>query len=865
MADKQSTSTKGKKRKKKKVNTETWLYAQAKRGREKVQRKVRSEWNEARNGILLIVIGVSLVSAVLALGHFLLWGAADADLIGLSFDEVRAMGRNYNNPLKYLGLLMSDVFINRLLGLGSLILVANLVNIAKLACWHKGQMPWTSLCLNQVKTILSAVLVGVFFGYVQLYIWSPDFWLYIKMGGALGQYIAEQAHGFMGVGAFFLLLGIGFIALIVGSSKVRNLIADPADKVERASGAVSRLWGKMQALGHKLSSEESEETEESEDDDDEQNPEAQLPYAEPSPLPLGDRAAPQATKRPETPSPTQPIATPDTPAVVPIATPSPALDEAEESKAEAEDLDVPDLIIEHAPADDLVVGEDHIQMDSPQDAQIDYQMPSLELLNFYEDGGLEQDPADIKHKQSVILKTLASLNIQASPSRITIGPTVTLYEIELAPGILVSRVKNAEENVAMALQSEGGIRIIAPLPGKGTVGIEVPNSSPQIVSMRTLLSSRRFAEEKKRMQLPVAIGKTITNEPFVFDLAKSPHLLIAGATGQGKSVGLNALIASLLYSKRPEELKLVMVDPKMLEFSLYQGIEAHYLARIPRAGESIITNMDLVAPTLESLCVEMENRYSLLSSARVRNIVEYNERVKTDQGLQSEGHSPLPYIVLIVDEFADLIMTSGKEVETPIIRLAQKARAAGIHIVIATQRPTTNVITGLIKANFPNRIAFKVVSQIDSRTIIDGPGANKLIGRGDMLYVNGKEPERMQCAFIDTLECESLVDHIAQQESLGGPHILPDVPMPSDEDGAYDDAPIKRDPLLERAARDVVSSQIGSTSTIQRTYSIGYTRAGRIMDQLQRLGIVAPSKDNKPREVLVKDLTTLEQILSRLD
>lgn len=860
MAEEKAPNLGAKKKRKKKVNTDTLLYTKIKKGSEKVTQGMLSQWNEARHGILLITLGITLVCAVFALGHFLLFGAADADLIGLSYDEVSAMGRHYENPLKYLGLLTSDLLINRFLGLGSLILVANLINVAKLTCWYKGQMPWLSLCLNQVKAILTALLVGVFFGYVELYIWSPGFWRHINMGGALGQSIAEQAHSFMGVGAFLLLLGIGAIALIVGSSKVREAIADPADKVERASGAMSSLWGKMQDLRHKLSTP-------NEEKDEEEGDESPEPYTEPSPEPTPQplvSPAPTPSARPTAePAPAQPAEPTTSPAVEPRPEPR-ATAVVSQPIAEQEPTAEPELIIEHAPADDLVVGEDHIQLGTPQDAEIDYQMPSLELLNFYEDGAQEQDPEDIKYKQSVILKTLSSLNIQASPSRITIGPTVTLYEIELAPGILVSRVKNAEENVAMALKSDG-IRIIAPLPGKGTVGIEVPNSTPQIVSMRTLLSSRRFAEEKKRMQLPVAIGKTITNEPFVFDLAKSPHLLIAGATGQGKSVGLNALITSLLYSKRPEELKLVMVDPKMLEFSLYRGIEAHYLARIPRASESIITNMDFVAPTLESLCVEMENRYSLLSSARVRNIVEYNERVRADEGLRAQGHAPLPYIVLIVDEFADLIMTSGKEVETPIIRLAQKARAAGIHIVIATQRPTTNVITGLIKANFPCRIAFKVVSQVDSRTIIDSVGANKLIGRGDMLYVNGKEPERMQCAFIDTMECESLVDHIAQQESLGGPHVLPDVPMPSDDEADYDDAPIKRDPLLERAARDVVSSQIGSTSTIQRTYSIGYTRAGRIMDQLQRLGIVAPSKDNKPREVLVKDLSTLEHILRQLD
>ncbi|WP_329903200.1 FtsK/SpoIIIE family DNA translocase [Porphyromonas pogonae] len=522
-----------------------------------------------------------------------------------------------------------------------------------------------------------------------------------------------------------------------------------------------------------------------------------------------------------------------------------------------------EMIVEHAPKDDLIdERESRSSSIAPGMDLVHYKKPSLDLLNNYEHGSNEQDSSEIEANKQKIISTLDSFKMRVTPYKATIGPTVTLYEVVPDAGIKISRIRAMEDDIAMSLKSEG-VRIIAPMPGKGTIGIEVPNSTPQIVSMKTVLASKKFDEMKDKMELPVAIGKTITNEPFIFDLTKMPHLLIAGATGQGKSVGLNAMITSLLYSKRPEELKFVMVDPKMLEFSVYEELENHYLAKLPDEDDAIITDMTKVVPTLNSLCIEMDNRYRKLTSARVRNIKEYNDQVKNGKLSRIDGHEFLPYIVLIVDEFADLIMTSGKEVETPITRIAQKARAAGIHMVIATQRPSTDIITGIIKANFPARIAFKVFSMIDSRTILDAPGANQLIGRGDMLFYQGKDMIRLQCAFMDTPESEAVVSHIKHQESFGKAYDLPEY-VPEGDDSVKTFNPNEKDALFEDVARMVVNSQIGSTSNIQRKFNIGYNRAGRLMDQLEAAGIVSPQDGSKPRDVLIKDEMSLDHLFNML-
>lgn len=490
-----------------------------------------------------------------------------------------------------------------------------------------------------------------------------------------------------------------------------------------------------------------------------------------------------------------------------------------------------------------------------------YKFPSFELLAPAM-AQINVDADEQQENKDRIRRTLLDFDIPIVSIEATVGPTVTLYEIVPDKGIRVSKIKGLVDDIALSLSAEG-IRIIAPIPGKGTVGIEVANKEKQTVSMRTVLKSPAFQSTKHK--LPIALGSTISNEVFMADLAKMPHLLVAGATGQGKSVGLNAIITSLLYSKRPDELKFVMIDPKMVEFSLYAKIEGHYLAKIPDAEDAIITDMDKVVATLSSLCTEMDNRYQLLKEAAARNIIEYNDKIKAKKLNPNEGHKFLPYIVVIVDEFSDLIMTAGKEVEIPIARLAQKARAVGMHVIIATQRPSTNVITGIIKANFPARIAFKVSSGVDSKTILDTTGAQQLIGRGDMLVSNSAPMVRVQCAFIDTPEVEKVCEHVSSQPYAQGAYILPEPTTgKSDSDGdngAAGGNPSDRDSLFEEVARLVVHSNNASTSSLQRRYSIGYNRAGKIMDQLEAAGVVGPAQGGKPRAVLM-DPVTLDLLLN---
>lgn len=493
----------------------------------------------------------------------------------------------------------------------------------------------------------------------------------------------------------------------------------------------------------------------------------------------------------------------------------------------------------------------------------DYKTPPLSLLKDYGKQNAEEAQDKLVENKDKIVQTLENFQIQINTIKATVGPTVTLYEIVPAPGIRITKIRTLEDDIAMRLEALG-IRILAPIPGKGTIGIEVPNSNPQIVSMQSVLRSSKFQDSDAA--LPIAIGKTITNETFVFDLAKTPHLLVAGATGQGKSVGLNAIIASILYKKHPSQVKFVLVDPKMVEFSLYKVLEKHFLAKMEGDDDAVVTDFDKVKGTLQSLTVEMDNRYKLLQKASVREIKEYNAKF-IDRRLNPEnGHRYLPYIVVIVDEFADLIMMAGKEVEMPIARIAQKARAVGIHMILATQRPTTNIITGTIKANFPSRIAFKVSQRVDSGTILDGPGAQSLIGRGDMLIkLSGSvNPTRVQCALVDTPEVEALTRYIADQRGYSCAYELPEITVSADgtmTEGGADD-PGKLDRKIREIATMVVESQIGSTSNIQRRFGVGYNRAGKIMDQLERMGIVAPQDGSKPRAVYVQTMADLERILN---
>jgi S-DNA-T family DNA segregation ATPase FtsK/SpoIIIE len=487
-----------------------------------------------------------------------------------------------------------------------------------------------------------------------------------------------------------------------------------------------------------------------------------------------------------------------------------------------------------------------------------YKFPTIDLLKEYSTGGITINQEELEENKNRIVDTLRNYKIEIAQIKATVGPSVTLYEIVPEAGIRISKIKSLEDDIALSL-SALGIRIIAPIPGKGTIGIEVPNKNPTMVSMKSVIGSAKFQEAE--MELPIALGKTISNETFVVDLAKMPHLLMAGATGQGKSVGLNAVLTSLLYKKHPAEVKFVLVDPKKVELTLFNKIERHYLAKLPDTEDAIITDNAKVVNTLNSLCVEMDNRYSLLKDAMVRNIKEYNEKFRARKLNPEAGHRFLPYIILVVDEFADLIMTAGKEVEIPIARLAQLARAIGIHLIIATQRPSVNVITGLIKANFPARIAFRVTSKIDSRTILDTQGADQLIGRGDLLYTNGNDVVRVQCAFIDTPEVEKITDFIGSQKAYATAYLLPE--FVGEETGINLDMDIsERDTLFREAAEIIVNAQQGSASLLQRKLKLGYNRAGRLIDQLEAAGIVGPFEGSKARTVNILDLSALDQFFN---
>ena len=488
-----------------------------------------------------------------------------------------------------------------------------------------------------------------------------------------------------------------------------------------------------------------------------------------------------------------------------------------------------------------------------------FKMPKINLLKDYGDGSITINEEELEINKNKIVETLNNYKIGIAHIKATIGPTVTLYEIVPDAGIRISKIKNLEDDIALSL-SALGIRIIAPIPGKGTIGIEVPNQKPSIVSIKSVISSTKF--QKAEMDLPIALGKTINNETFIVDLSKMPHLLMAGATGQGKSVGLNAVLTSLLYKKHPAEVKFVLVDPKKVELNIYNKIERHYLAKLPNSEDAIITDNTKVIYTLNSLCMEMDNRYELLKNGLCRNLKEYNKKFKERKLNPNDGHRYLPYIVLVVDEFADLIMTAGKEVETPIARLAQLARAVGIHLIIATQRPSVNVITGVIKANFPARIAFRVTSKIDSRTILDTGGADQLIGRGDMLYSQGNDLIRIQCAFVDTPEVENLTEFIGSQMGYADAHLLPE--YVSEEKGSVLDIDSsERDPLFKEAAEVIVIAQQGSASLLQRKLKLGYNRAGRIIDQMESAGIVGPFEGSKARQVLITDLSALNLFLNK--
>ena len=796
-----------------------------------------------------LVISIVTIYVGLALISFFFTGGADQSKIeNIPLSDLVINRGSVENWTGVRGAFLADLLMNRWFGISSFLILFFLGSVgAKL-------MNLSRVSLLKRFLFSAAMLIwgSLFFAFIFIRGYEDTF---IYLGGQHGYYLSEVMMNNIGIpGTVLLLVGLFLIVAIFTSKRTIPFLQN----------VFSFGW-----LKNRLKRDKSETTEVPEEEEDVEG-EAEV-YA-----PVEKTvAAPQPVAYRETVEEN-------------IGPDEYVFDtETEMRKAEVE-TEVPqkdDFEFEVARGDDPVVEagngnntifevevpEEEEEFDQSQlgkyDPRLDlsrYMFPTLDLLKFYDSGNVEVNREELEENQQMIKRTLEDFGINIASIKATVGPTVTLYEIIPEAGVRISKIKNLEDDIALSL-SALQIRIIAPMPGKGTIGIEVPNNKPQTVSMQSVVASRKFQE--CTYDLPVAIGRTIVNEVFMFDLCKTPHLLVAGATGQGKSVGLNAIITSLLYKKHPAELKFVMVDPKQVEFSIYSKIERHYLAKLPNADKPIVTEPGDAVATLNSLVIEMENRYKLLVEASARNIKEYNEKFISRRLNPEKGHRFLPYIVAIVDEFADLIATSGKEIELPISRIAAKARAVGIHMILATQRPDTKVITGTIKSNSPSRIAFKVMSQIDSRTILDTPGANRLIGKGDMLVLitGSSEPTRVQCAFVDTPEVEDIVNYVGAQVAYPTAYLLPEYIGEGGESSSAGTVDLSdRDPLFDEAARLIVIQQQGSTPLIERKLAFGCNRAGRLMDQLEAAGIVGPFEGSKARQVLIQDEYSLEQLLNSL-
>ena len=782
-------------------------------------------------GMLMLVVAVFIFLSEVSL---IVNGKLDQSIIEASLPE----GEIVSNWCGRLGLRTGYYFMHDAFGLMSLLIPVFFLQVSmrllkayKVRLWKwfinlALVMVWGSIALSYVEHHMDYLFPA-----------SMLLWVVFPWGGNHGDVISKLIVENVGAPITFIILAASLVLYCLYlTSETVNIIRKllrPQDYVRRLnkSGDVDPLAENAGEEGESENLASADDAEESAD-------------SHPTIIDLNDEEPVEAA--PET-----------SPAPL-ISVPAEA-----EPKAEGD----PDFEVTVAESEEEAEGDTASDIENlePYDPRADlprYQFPHFGLLDDHgASSSVAVDMEEQKANKNRIIEVLRSFGVEITSIRATVGPTITLYEITPAAGVRISKIRNLEDDIALSL-SANGIRIIAPIPGKGTIGIEVPNAKPQIVSMESLLNSRTFQETK--YELPIALGKTITNEVYMVDLAKLPHLLVAGATGQGKSVGLNAIIGSLLYKKHPAELKFVMVDPKKVEFSIYAPLLNHFLAAIPDNDEPIITDVHKVVRTLKSLCVEMDTRYDLLKSAKCKNIKEYNAKFKARHLNPNNGHRFLPYIVVVIDEFGDLIMTAGKEVELPIARIAQLARAVGIHMVIATQRPTTTIITGNIKANFPGRMAFKVMQRIDSQTILDRTGANQLVGRGDMLMLAGAEPVRVQCAFLDTPEVEAISEFIGDQQGYFSPYELPEPPSDDASEGGGMASDEKLDDMFVEIAQWVVASQQGSTSAIQRKFSIGYNRAGRITDQLEKAGIVSPARGSKPREVLIRDDQSLQTIIEMM-
>lgn len=772
------------------------------------------------------VILISAVFLFIAFVSYLFTGKADHSVVeGLAQGSLLESGFETENWLGLYGAMASHYFIFRWFGVSAFLVPFVFFLIGFKLAFKRVLLPISSALIFSVFTGLWLCLL---FGYLTLNVDGVTEWSFL--GGGLGYQMAMISHGLLGWGTFLLLVLSLFVFIIFFFNVTSVPAFLPANPKPMGNDAILKdevapAYTDDQDNWPKQVEQEKDEVEAKEEE---------IPE-------------PVILVKPQEP-------------VTPVKDVKLELDKTGTVKKEKEKAE-PDFIIEERTETDEIA-EKLVEEKGTYDPTLDlsnYKFPPLELLNEYDTGKVQVTQEELNQNKDKILATLTNFKIGISSIKATIGPTVTLYEIVPDAGIKISRIKNLEDDIALSLAALG-IRIIAPIPGKGTIGIEVPNKNREMVSIRSVLSTAAFQKTDK--ELPVALGKTISNEVLVIDLAKMPHLLVAGATGQGKSVGLNVILSSLLYKRHPSQLKFVLVDPKKVEMALFSKIERHYLAKLPNSEEAIITDTRRVVHTLNSLCIEMENRYEILKDAGARNLKEYNAKFVARKLNPKEGHRFLPYIVLVIDELADLMMTAGKEVETPIARLAQLARAIGIHLVVATQRPSVNVITGVIKANFPARLSFRVTSKVDSRTILDTGGADQLVGMGDMLLSSGSDIIRLQCPFVDTPEIERICEYIGSQRGYDSAYLLPE--YEDEESGASTVDLSERDALFEEAAKLIVMHQQGSTSLIQRKLKLGYNRAGRLIDQLEAAGIVGPFEGSKAREVLIKDDMSLEQLLNGL-
>lgn len=823
---------------------------------DKVVTAIKGETIHFIIGLLCVIFGVYML---LAFSSFFFTGGNDQSILSHPDPgELLETGNRIQNYAGARGAQLSQFLINDCFGIPAYFIIVFLVvaGMKLMKAYEFKLWKWFVSCTALM--VWFSVTLGFAFGGAfensflypgGLHGYNASQWICSQIG-APGLILVLLVTGIL-IAIFFTKETIGVVRKAFHPSfSKRNKVVQP----ENENTAVTDEYKKEDSTEPQDNQQVSEENElQAEKEEDSSQPKAE-PYDDPQPVEI------ELDPIEEKPLSSQPES----------VKPSPIKESAPMTEAAT---DIEEEITEHHHEPAFEISNEHKEEDEeyrgninqPYNPRLDlehYKFPTLDLLNSYGDHEPTIDMEEQNANKNRIIQVLRSFGIEISSIKASVGPTITLYEITPAEGVRISKIRNLEDDIALSL-SALGIRIIAPIPGKGTIGIEVPNANPRIVPMSSILASKKFQETT--FDLPVALGKTITNEVFMVDLTKAPHMLVAGATGQGKSVGLNAIVTSLLYKKHPSELKFVIIDPKKVEFAIYAPIEKHFLAKLPDASDAIITDVSKVVQTLNSLCVEMDTRYDLLRKAGCRNIKEYNAKFINRQLNPKNGHRFMPYIVIIIDEFGDLIMTAGKEVELPICRIAQLARAVGIHAIIATQRPTTNIITGTIKANFPARVAFRVASMMDSRTILDRPGAQQLIGKGDMLYLQGNDPVRVQCAFVDTPEVEKIAAYISRQQGYPTAFLLPEYVDENAESSNAADVDMNRlDPLFEEAARLVIYHQQGSTSLIQRKFSIGYNRAGRIMDQLERAGIVGPANGSKARDVLCMDENDLEMRMSNL-